>query len=71
MASEKAPRVVVDPEIQGARPVVAGTRVPVEVVLGRLSAGMTHEAVCEEYDLEPGDVLACIAYAARTVAGDE
>ena len=71
MATEIAPRIVVDPEIQVGRPIVAGTRVPVEVVLGRLSAGISQDEVCEEYDLEREDVLACLAYAARTVADDE
>jgi uncharacterized protein (DUF433 family) len=50
---------------------IEGTRVPVDVVLGKLAAGMTTEAVAEEYGLTRDDVLAALAYAAHTVALEE
>jgi hypothetical protein len=46
-----APRIVVDERVRFGKPVIEGTRVPVDVVLGRLAAGMTTEAVAEEYGL--------------------
>jgi uncharacterized protein (DUF433 family) len=42
------PRTVADPEVCFGKPVVEGTRVPVELVLGQLASGMAVEAVCEE-----------------------
>lgn len=64
-------RITADPEIRHGRPVIAGTRVPVEIVLGSLAGGMDVDAVCEEYDLERADVLAALDYARATIAGEE
>jgi len=63
-----APRIVVDEGVRFGKPVIQGTRVPVEVVLGKLAGGMTTETVAEEYGLTREDVLAALAYAAQTVA---
>ena len=43
----------------------------VDVVLGKLAAGMTTEAVAEEYSLTRDDVPAALAYAAHTLAVEE
>src|SRR5438094_454174 len=40
-ATELAPHIVVDPEIRTGRPVIQGTRVPVDVVVGQMAAGLT------------------------------
>lgn len=66
-----APRIVVDDAIQAGKPVIAGTRVPVEVILGVLAAGESTDRVMEEYQIEREDVLACLAYAAHLVSGEE
>jgi uncharacterized protein (DUF433 family) len=59
-----APRIVVDERVCFEKPVIEGTRVPAELVLGQLAAGMTVEAVAEEYGVTRDDVLAALAYAA-------
>jgi len=51
--------------------VIEGTRVPVELILGQLAAGMTVEAVAGEYGVTREDVLATLAYAARVVASED
>ena len=66
-----APRIVVDERVRFGKPVIEGTRVPVAVVLGKLAGGMTTATVAEEYGLTRADVLAALAYAAQTVAGEE
>ena len=66
-----APRIVVDQKVRFGKPVIEGTRVPVDLVLGKLAGGMTMEVVAEEYDLTREDILAVLAYAARTVAAEE
>lgn len=66
-----APRIIVDPRIRSGRPVIEGTRVPVEVVVGHVGAGMSVEAVAEEYGITREDVLAAISYAAQAVAAEE
>jgi uncharacterized protein (DUF433 family) len=66
-----APRSLVDERVHFGKPVIEGTRVPVDVVLGRLAAGMTAGAVAEEYSFARDDVLGALAYAARAVAAEE
>jgi uncharacterized protein (DUF433 family) len=68
---EIAPRITLDNDVCGGRPVIKGTRMPVELVIGKLSGGLTVEEVCEAYRLEREDVLAALAYAAQTLAKDE
>jgi uncharacterized protein (DUF433 family) len=38
-------RIEINPEIMDGKPVVRGTRVPVELVLRKLGAGMSPEAI--------------------------
>ena len=67
---EIAPRITVDENVRFGKPIIQGTRVPVDLVVGKLAGGMTIEEVMEEYDLTREDVLAALAYAARTVADE-
>jgi len=67
---EIAPHITADPDVKLGRPVIRGTRVPVGLVLGQLASGMTIEQVCTAYELTREDVLAALAYAAKSV-GDE
>jgi len=63
--------ITINEKVMHGEPVVAGTRVPVKVVLGSLAAGMSFEEVMEEYDITYQDILDCLDYAARTVAEEE
>lgn len=64
-------RIVVDPQIRHGKPVIKGTRVSVDVILGALAGGMTYEDVCKEYGIEKEDLLAAIEYAASLVRNEE
>jgi uncharacterized protein (DUF433 family) len=64
---EIAPRIIVDETFKFGKPVIKGTRVPVDLVLGKLGGGMTIEDVMAEYELSREDVLATLSYAARSV----
>lgn len=66
--TEIAPRITVDAKIRFGKPVIQGTRIPVDLVVGKLAGGMGIEEVMEEYALTREDVLAALAYAARVVA---
>lgn len=68
---ELAPRIAVDPDVRFGRPVIQGTRVPVDVVVGKVAGGMTIDEVAEEYEIAREDVMAALAYAARTVAEEQ
>lgn len=64
-------RIVIDPEIRHGKPVIKGTRVPVDIILGSLAGGMGIKEIAEEYGIEKEDVIAAIEYAARIVAIEE
>jgi len=64
-------RIVIDPKIRHGKPVIKGTRVPVDVILGSLAGGMEIMEIAVEYDLEREDVLAALGYAAKIVAEEE
>ena len=49
----------------GGKPAVAGTRIPEELIVRKLSEGATEPDLHDAYPaLEPGDVQAVLAYAA-------
>lgn len=57
-------RIESKPEVLGGKPCIAGTRIPVSLVLGYLAAGRSAKEVIEEYpDLKDDDVRACLEYA--------
>ena len=61
-----APRIEVDKD-----PVIAGTRVPVDLVVGKLAGGMTVEQVMAEYEPTPDDVLAALSCAAQAISDEQ
>lgn len=63
--------IVIDPAILGGKPVIRGTRVPVQVIVGALAGGMTTEQVCQEYRVTERDVHAALAYAAEALAEEK
>ncbi len=65
-------RITVDPAIFGGKPNIRGLRIAVEHVLGMLAAGDTPEKLLAEYPfLEPADIQACMAYAHRSLSGEQ
>ena len=68
---EIAPRISVDERIRFGKPVVSGTRVPVDLIMGKLAGGMTYEQVMTEYQITRDDILAVLDYAAKTLSSKE
>ena len=65
-ASRLLERITIDPEVCHGKPCVRGLRYPVDMILTLLSAGMSGEEILSDYDdLEPDDILAALAFAAR------
>ncbi len=57
-------RITVDPAVLVGKPVIKGTRLAVEFVVGLLAQGWTEEEVLRNYPgIEREDILACLAYA--------
>src|SRR5947209_3315706 len=48
--------IVQDPSINSGRPIIEGTRVFVDRIIGHLENGMSITEVCHEYDLTPAQV---------------
>jgi uncharacterized protein (DUF433 family) len=64
-------RIEVNPRVMIGKPVIRGTRIPVEIILEKLAADISIEEVLEDYPrLTRQDVLAALAYA-RGVVGTE
>jgi uncharacterized protein (DUF433 family) len=58
--------IEINPEVCSGRPVVKGTRISVDTILGYLSAGDTvDEVLLAHPSLKKAEVLACIEYARR------
>ncbi len=64
-------RIVIDTEIRHGKPVIKGTRVPVDIILGSLAGGMQIGEVAKEYGIEKEDVLAAMEYATKRIAREE
>jgi len=68
---EIAPRISVNEKISFGKPVITGTRVPVDLIIGKLAGGMTYEEVIAEYEITREDILAVLDYAAKTLSSEE
>lgn len=57
-------RIVSDPEILVGKPVIKGTRISVELILGWLANGWTYEQILESYPhITRDDILAALSFA--------
>lgn len=66
MTTTVADRITVNPQQCGGRPCIRGMRIRVKDVLDMLADGATQEDILADFpDLEPEDIRAAIAYAAR------
>ncbi len=63
-------RIAVDANVMGGKPVIRGTRVPVQTVIACLAGGDDVARVCEQFKLTEGDVRAALAYAAQVLADE-
>ena len=63
------PPIITDPEILGGKPVIAGTRISVDLVLTRLAEGRSLADIVAEYPhLSLAQVTAAVDYA-RAIVG--
>jgi uncharacterized protein (DUF433 family) len=62
-------RIEINSSVMLGKPVIRGTRIPVELLLRKLSEGATIEDLLDAYPrLTADDVRAALAYAADTIA---
>ena len=66
MSTELLNRITSNPRQCGGRPCIRGMRIRVTDVLGMLAEGVPHEEILRDFPyLEPDDIKAALAYAAR------
>ncbi|HWZ68861.1 MAG TPA: DUF433 domain-containing protein [Stellaceae bacterium] len=65
-------RIEINPGIMGGKPVIRGTRIPVELILRKLGAGMASEEILADHPrLTIDDIRAAQAFAADYLADEE
>jgi uncharacterized protein (DUF433 family) len=65
-------RIIIDPEILVGKPVIRGTRIPVELVLKRLAQELNTQVLLEAYPrLTLVDIKACLEYAEALVESED
>jgi len=65
-------RIEIDPKVMMGKPVIRGTRIPVELLLRKLAEGATEADLLDAYPrLTREDIQAAIGYAADTLAHEE
>ena len=65
-------RINVDPRFMTGKPVICGTRVPVELIVRMVAQGIPEKDILREYPrLQPDDIRAALAYAADVLAQED
>jgi uncharacterized protein (DUF433 family) len=65
-------RIEINPKVMLGKPVIRGTRIPVELILRKLSEGAREADLLDAYPrLTREDIQAAIGYAADTLAHEE
>jgi len=65
-------RIAMNPEVMGGKPVIRGTRIPVDMILRKLGVGMTVEEILADHPhLTTEDIRAAQAFAADYIADEE
>ena len=66
------PRITLDPDVLAGKPVIRGTRLSVEFIIGLMADGWTETEIIADY---PGitheDIIACLAYARDALSSEK
>lgn len=64
-------RIIIDPEVLAGKPVIKGTRLAVEFVVGLLAEGWSDQDILDNYvGLSREDIKACLAYASSVLQSE-
>ena len=65
-------RISLDPTVMSGKPVIRGTRIPVELIVRMLAQGIPESEILQEYPrLQAEDIRAALSYAARVLAMED
>ena len=63
--------IISDPKIMFGKPVIKGTRIPVDLILEKLAAGETQEQLLSGYtSISATDISACLQFASESVKNE-
>jgi uncharacterized protein (DUF433 family) len=64
-------RIIIDPEILVGKPVIKGTRLAVEFIVGLLAEGWSEQDILDNYPgLASEDIKACLGYAREVLQSE-
>jgi uncharacterized protein (DUF433 family) len=65
-------RIEIDPDVMLGKPVIRGTRIPVELILRKLAEGATEADLLDGYPrLSKADIQAALSYAADALSHEK
>ena len=65
-------RILMDPKVMIGKPVIKGTRIPVELIVRMAGQGIPEAIILKEYpNLKPLDIRAALTYAAEVLANED
>lgn len=65
------PRISLAPDVLAGKPVISGTRIAVEFILGLMADGWSEADILTNYPgLSREDILACLAYARDSLSAE-
>ena len=65
-------RIEINPEIMLGKPIIKGTRLPVEIIVEKIAYGQSHEKIINQYPfLKEADIRAALVYAAKSLKSEE
>jgi uncharacterized protein (DUF433 family) len=65
-------RIVLNPKVMAGKPVIQGTRLTVDFILGLLAHGATENEILDEYKgLTREDIRACFLFATKSLENTE
>lgn len=65
-------RIIINPKIMTGKPVIAGTRIPVEIILKKLAQKMDVKEILRDFPrLTHEDIKAVLLYATKIVENEE
>ena len=63
--------IIIDEKVRFGKPIIKGTRITVDEVLGALAGGMTHEEIGKEYGINNEGILAALKYASDIISEEQ
>ena len=63
--------IIIDERRRFGKPIIKGTRITVDEVLGALASGMTYEKIEKEYGIKKEDIMAALKYATEIISEEK